>query len=110
MIFELLRGTVVPEGIESIVFVTVLYWFPLERRARRKLLFLLLILLVRINYEVFIRTLFLLVLYVNEFGVQLEGLLFFLKTQGEMVAEIQMLLLLFVKMTLWKQNLGGVEV
>jgi hypothetical protein len=88
MIFELLGRTVLPKSIESIVFVIILYQLPLERRARRKLFFLLHVLLIRIKNEVFILMVFLLVLYVYEFGIDFEGLLFFLQTQSEVMAKI----------------------
>jgi hypothetical protein len=88
MIFELLGRTILPKSIEPIVFVIILYQLPLERRARRKLFFLLHVLLIRIKNEVFILMVFLLVLYVYEFGIDFEGLLFFLQTQSEVMAKI----------------------
>jgi hypothetical protein len=88
MIFELLGRTVLPKSIEPIVFVIILYRLPLERRARRKLFFLLHFILIRIKNEVFILMVFLLVLYVYEFGIDFEGLLFFLQTQSEVMAKI----------------------
>jgi hypothetical protein len=88
MIFELLGRTVLPKSIEPIVFVIILYQLPLERTARRKLFFLLHFLLIRIKNEVFILMVFLLVLYVYEFGIDFEGLLFFLQTQSEVMAKI----------------------
>jgi hypothetical protein len=80
MIFELLGRTILPKSIEPIIFVIILYQFPLERRARRKLFFLLHFFLIRIKNEVFILMVFLLVLYVYEFGIDFEGLLFLLQT------------------------------